>query len=199
MRPQARPFMVETKSRRRATQPENSASFTRRDDWLDLVPPDELPERDVNEDLGVPPAHEAFREAEKVFARIGNISEPVQANDASPAPVAVAEPSRRVLPDLLAAAREEERVSIRLRKTKRAGTRTPTTQRRTKAHQQPVSTFATPGVEQERLPVAVPSGHAKAAIALSRRKPARSKLPAGQRWKERRLPKVCWGRQASER
>jgi hypothetical protein len=59
---------------------------------------------------------------------------------------------------------------------------------------QTVSTFATPGVEQEGLPVAVPSGHAKAAIALSRRKPARSKLPAAQRWKERRLPKVCWGR-----
>ena len=74
MRPQPRPFMVETKSRRRATQPENSASFTRRDDWLDLVPPDDLPERDVNEDLGVAPAHEAFREAEKVFARIGSIS-----------------------------------------------------------------------------------------------------------------------------
>src|SRR4051794_1980409 len=67
MRPQPRPFMVETKSRRRATQPENSASFTRRHDWLDLVPPDDLPERDVNEDLGVAPAHEAFREAEKVL------------------------------------------------------------------------------------------------------------------------------------
>src|SRR5215204_3175982 len=193
MRPQARPFMVETKSRRRATQPENSASFTRRDDWLDLVPPDELPERDVNEDLGVAPAHEAFREAERVFARIGGGAQAVEVRDGPPAPVAVAEPARRVLPDLLAAAREEERVSIRLPKTKRAGTRTPTT-RRTKARQQPVSTFATPGVEQEGLPVAVPSGHAKAAIALSRRKPARSKLPAAQRWKERRLPKVCWGR-----
>jgi len=63
--------MVETKSRRRATRPENSASFTRRDDWLDLVPPDELRERDVNEDLGVASAYEAFREAERVFARIG--------------------------------------------------------------------------------------------------------------------------------
>jgi hypothetical protein len=51
-----------------------------------------------------------------------------------------------------------------------------------------------PGVEQVRSPVALPSGHAKAAIALSRRNPDRSKLPRGQRWKERRLPKVCWGR-----
>src|SRR3954468_21722236 len=102
MRPQARPFMVETKSRRRATQPETSASFTRRDDWLDLVPPDDLPERDVNEDLGVAPAHEAFREAERVFVRIGGGAQAVK--DGSPAPVAVAESeatNRRVLPDLL--------------------------------------------------------------------------------------------------
>jgi hypothetical protein len=196
MRPQPRPFMVETKSRRRATHPEKSAT----DDWLDLVPPDDLPERDVNEDLGVAPAHEAFREAEKVFARIGDISEPVEANDASPAPVAVAEPARRVLPDLLAAAREQERASIRHPKPKRATTRTPTTQRRTKAHHQPVSpSFPAMEVEQKARPNEVPTGHAKAAIALSRRKPARSKLPAGQRWKERRLPKVCWGRQTSER
>jgi hypothetical protein len=109
--------MVETKSRRRATQPENSASSTRREDWLDLVPPDDLPERDMKEDLGVAPAHEAFREAEKVFARIG-ISEPVEANDASPASVAIAKPARRVLPDLLAAAREQERANIQLPKTK---------------------------------------------------------------------------------
>src|SRR5829696_8295391 len=112
MRPQARPFMVETKSRRRATQPETSASFARNDDWVDLVPPDELPERDVNEDLGVVPAQEAFREAERVFARIGDGAQAVQASDAHPAPVTIAEPARRVLPDLLAAAREEERVSI---------------------------------------------------------------------------------------
>jgi len=52
------------------------------DDWLDLVPPDDLPERDVNEDLGIAPTHnQAFREAEKVFARIGNTSEPVEAEE----------------------------------------------------------------------------------------------------------------------
>jgi hypothetical protein len=191
MRPQTRPFMVETKTRNRARQPAISASFTRNDDWLDVIPPANLPERDVNEDLGVAPTHEAFREAERVFARIGGGAQAVPAPDADQAPVTIAQPARRVLPDLLAAAREEERVSIQLPKTKRAGKRTPT---RTKAHHQPVSTFATPGVEQERLPVAVPSGHAAAAIALSRSNPGRSKLPAGQRWRERRLPQVCWGR-----
>ena len=177
MRPQTRPFMVETKSRQRATQPAISASFTRHDDWLDFVPPDDLPERDVNEDLGVAPAHEAFREAERVFARIGGGAQAVQAPDADPAPVTIAEPARRVLPDLLAAAREEERVSIQLPKTKRAGKRTPTTQRRRRPIISPSLLCPTPGVEQERLPIAVPSGHAAAAIALSRRNPGRSKLP----------------------
>ena len=178
MRPQARPFMVETKSRNRARQPAISASFTRQDDWLDLIPPDDLPERDVNEDLGVTPTHEAFREAERVFARIGRAAQAVQAPDAPPAPVTIAEPARRVLPDLLAAAREEERASVRLPKTKRAATRTPTRRRRSKAdHQTRQYFFPTPGVEQERLPKGVPSGHAAAAIALSRRKPGRSKIP----------------------
>jgi hypothetical protein len=200
MRPQARPFRVETKTRNRARQPAISASFSRNDEWLDLIPPDDLPEREVNEDLGVAPARAVFREAEKVFARVGNSSEPVEANDAPPAPVTIAEPARRVLPDLLAAAREEERVSIRLRKTKGAGTRTPITQRRTKPDHQPVTTPSVPAPEvEQKAPPIVLTGHAEAAIALSRRKPARSKLPAGQRWKERRLPKVCWGRQASER
>jgi hypothetical protein len=197
MRPQARPFMVETKSRRRATQPENSASFTRRDDWLDLVPPDELPEQDVNEDLGVAPPHEAFREAEKVFARIGKISAPVEANDAPPAPVTIA-PARRVLPDLLAAAREEERVSIRLPKTKRAAMGTPTTSRRTKADHQPVApSVQTVEVQSKASLFEIPTGHAEAAIVLSRRTPRRSKFPPGQGWKARRLPKVCWARKLS--
>jgi hypothetical protein len=194
MRPQTRPFMVETKSRNRTRQPAISTSFTRQDDWLDLVPPDDLPERDVNEDLGIAPTHnQAFREAEKVFARIGNTSEPVEANDAPLAPVTIAEPARRVLPDLLAAAREEERVNIQLPKTKRTSTRKPA-QRRTKTDYQPVNAVPAPEVEQKALPIEVPTGHAEAAIARSRRNPGRSKLPPGQRWKERRLPKVCWGR-----
>jgi hypothetical protein len=194
MRPQPRPFRVETKSRRRATQPENSASFTRRDDWLDLVPPDDLPERDVNEDLGVAPAHEAFREAERVFARIGSVVQAVEVGDGPLAPVAVAEPARRVLPDLLAAAREEERTSIQQPTRKRSEPSTPLRRRRRKADNRTASPTA-PTVEVEpKAPLEIPSEHAAAAIALSRRKTARSKLPRGQRWKERRLPKVCWGR-----
>ena len=194
MRPQTRPFRVETKTRNRARQPAISTSFTRQDDWLDLIPPADLPERDVNEDLEVAPAHEAFREAERVFARIGSGAQAVEVGDGPPAPVAVAEPARRVLPDLLAAAREQERASIRLRKIKRAATRTPITQRRAKPDHQPVTTPSVPAQVGAPPPIEVLTGHAEAAIALSRRKPARSKLPPGQRWKERRLPQVCWAR-----
>ena len=187
--------MVETKSRNRTRQPAISTSFTRQDDWLDLVPPDDLPERDVNEDLGIAPTHnQAFREAEKVFARIGNTSEPVEANDAPLAPVTIAEPARRVLPDLLAAAREQERASIRQPTRKRSAPGTPLRRRQRKADNRTASPSA-PTVEVEpKAPLEIPSEHAAAAIALSRRKTARSKLPRGQRWKERRLPKVCWGR-----
>jgi hypothetical protein len=194
MRPQTRPFRVETKTRNRARQPAISASFTRNDDWLDLVTPADLPERDVNEDLGVGPAHEVFREAESIFARIGGGAQAVQASDAHPGPVTIAEPARRVLPDLLAAAREEERVSIRLPKTKRATRRTPTRPRRAKTDYHPVpASVPAPEVEQKAPPIVL-TGHAEAAIALSRRNPHGSKLPAGQRWKARRLPEVCWGR-----
>ena len=41
----------------------------------------------------------------------------------------------------------------------------------------------------------LPTGDAQAAMSQSRRAKQRaSKLPPGQRWKERRLPRVCWAR-----
>ena len=196
MRPQARPFTVELKTRNRATQPTTAVTFTRPDDWLDLVPPDDSPERDAYEDRAASPAKNgALREAEKVFSRIGGGAQAVQASDAHPAPVTIAEPARRILPDLLAAAREQEQASVRHPKPKRATTRTTTTQRPRKADYQPVSpSVPALEVQPKTSPIEVPSAHAEAAIALSRRNPGRSKLPRGQRWKERRLPKVCWGR-----
>ena len=60
--------MVEIKNRKRATSPAMASSFTRRDDWLDPICPDALPQRDVHEGLTVAPAQsQALREAEKVF------------------------------------------------------------------------------------------------------------------------------------
>src|SRR5687768_5837639 len=55
MRPQARQFSVEIKSRKRPTSPAIAASAAaRQDDWVDLIPPDDVPERDVHEDLADP-------------------------------------------------------------------------------------------------------------------------------------------------
>jgi hypothetical protein len=195
MRPQTRPFMVETKTRNRARQPAIFASFTRQDDWLDLIPPDDLPVRDVNEDLTVAPAHAAFRAAERIFARVGGGTQAAQPSDSHPAPATIAEPARRVLPDLLAAAREQERACIQQPPRNRPALSTPIRRRPRQAdHRLASPSVPTVEVKPKASPIEVPSGHAGAAIALSRRNPGRSKLPPGQGWKERRLPKVCWAR-----
>jgi hypothetical protein len=71
MRPQARPFSIEIKSRKRNTPPGISASPGARDDWIDAIPAHHPPERDVGEDLADADAHsEARREAERVFGRL---------------------------------------------------------------------------------------------------------------------------------
>jgi hypothetical protein len=204
MRPQARPFAVEIKNRKRTTQPAMTASFVRQNEWLHLIPPDDLPERDVHEDLAIAPAHsDAFRDAERVFTRTGDSGHPVvETHNRPPAPVVIAEPEApapRVLPDLLAAAREQERVSVQLPRTKRAATSTPTRRRRTKADDPTIIASVPSGMDETESLIAVRSGHAEAAIAMSRRRHAGSKLPPGQRWKERRLPKVCWAAKRQRR
>src|SRR5215207_4145477 len=112
-----RPFMVEIKNRKRATSPAMTSSFTRRDDWLDPISPDALPQRDVHEGLTVAPAQsQALREAEKVFQGLRGGAQPAPA-EREPTTAAIStEPEAvtpRVLPDLRAAAREEERDDVR--------------------------------------------------------------------------------------
>jgi hypothetical protein len=108
MRPQARPFSVEIKNRKR-TAPPAPASAARQDDWIDAIPPDDVPERDVHADLADPAGQsEARRKAEWVFARLNGHAEPSETqNEAAPeeptAPAPEA-PAPRVLPDLLAGA-----------------------------------------------------------------------------------------------
>ena len=87
MRPLTRGFTVEIKARRRSTEPAMTASLASRDTWADLIPPDDLPERDVYADLGdgAPPS-EARRQAEKLFGRFAR-SKPVPTQVASEAPV----------------------------------------------------------------------------------------------------------------
>ena len=131
MRPQARPFAVEIKSRKRWTDSGMAASFDSRDDWVDLAPSDDLPERDIYADLGDgAPASEARRAAEKLFGRFVADQKPVPTQVASEAPVPTAPElvaPVRVLPDLLAVAGEEERRAGEAPKRKRAATGAGTT------------------------------------------------------------------------
>jgi hypothetical protein len=48
-------------------------------------------------------------------------------------------------------------------------------------------------IDPPAQPSGMLNGHAERAMAMSRRLSGfKPKLPPGQRWKERRLPKVCW-------
>jgi hypothetical protein len=196
MRPQARPFTVEIKSRKRSTEPAMAASLDSRDDWVDLAPSDDLPERDVYADLGdgAPPS-DARREAEKLFGRFVADQKPVPvASEAvvptAPEPVAPV----RVLPDLLAVAREEERRAGEASKPKRAAKGVGTTKPRKKIEQARTE-VGVRVIDPPAQPSGMLNGHAEAAMAMSRSRPGtKSKLPLGQRWKARRLPRVCWDR-----
>ncbi len=200
MRPLTRGFTVEIKARRRSTEPAMTASLVSRDSWADLIPPDDLPERDVYADLvdGAPPS-EARRAAEKLFGRFVADQKPVPTQVASEAPVPTAPElvaPVRVLPDLLAVAREEERRASEAPKPKRAAKVVGTTKPREKIEQAGTQ-VGVRTIDPPAQPSGMLNGHAKAALALSRRnKPRASKLPPGQRWKERRLPRVCWDRRA---
>src|SRR5215207_8451912 len=198
MRPQARPFTVEIKSRKRSTEPGMAASLDSRDDWVDLAPSDDLPERDIYADLGDgAPTSEARRAAEKLFGRFVGDQKPVPTQVASEAPVSTA-PEHvapvRVLPDLLAVAREEERRAGEAPKRKRAATGAGTTKPRKKSEQARTQ-VGVRVIDPPAQPSGMLNGHAEAALALSHRsKASASKLPPGQRWKERRLPRGCWDR-----
>jgi hypothetical protein len=194
MRPQARP---EIKSRKRSTEPAMATSFDSRDGFVDLAPSDDLPERDIYADLGdgAPPS-EARREAEKLFGRFVADQKPVPTQVASEAPVPTAPElvaPVRVLPDLLAVAREEERRAGEAPKPKRAAKGAGTTKPRKKSEQARTQ-VGLQVIDPPAQHCGMLNGHAEAALALSRRSGTKAKLPLGQRWKERRLPRVCWDR-----
>src|SRR4051794_22525421 len=190
MKLSTRPFMVEIKNRKRATSPAAS-SFTRRDDWLDPICPDALPQRDGHEGLTVAPAQsQALREAEKVFQGLRGSAQTVPA-ESEPTTAAISSGSEavtpRVLPDLRAAAYEEERDDVRKPRRKGASNRSTEDQPRKKAPAKPARVPAAEPII-EAAPATASSGHSEAAMALSRRMSgSRTKLSPGQRWRERRL------------
>ncbi len=117
MKLSTRPLMVEIKNRKRATSPAMASSFARRDDWLDPICPDALPQRDVHEGLTVAPAQsQALREAEKVFQGLRGSGQTAPA-ESEPKTAAISSESEvatpRALPDLRTAAREAKREDVR--------------------------------------------------------------------------------------
>jgi hypothetical protein len=194
MKLSTRPFMVEIKNRKRATSP-TASSFTRRDDWLDPISRDALPQRHVHEGLTVAPAQsQALREAEKVFQGLRGSGQTAPA-ESEPKTGAISEVvTSRVLPDLRTAAREAKREDVRQPGRNGAANRSTGGQPRKKVSAKPLRLPAA-GPIIEPAPALYSSDHAEAAMALSRRMNAsRTKLLPGQRWRERRLPSVCWGR-----
>src|SRR5215203_3746046 len=170
MKLSTRPFMVEIKNRKRATSPAMASSFTRRDDWLDPIPPGDLPQRDVPEDLTVAPAqNQALREAEKVFKSLrGSVQ--TAPPESEPPTAAISSESEavspRVLPDLRAAAREAEREDVRKPRRNGAPNRSTEDQPRKKAPAKPLRVPAA-GRIIEAAPTMSSSGHAEAAILLA--------------------------------
>src|SRR5829696_8725679 len=179
--------MVEIKNRKRATSPATASSFTRRDDWLDPISPDALPQRDLHEGLTAAPAQsEALREAEKVFQGLRGSGQLALAQSES-ATAAISSGSEavspRVLPDLRAAAHGEERDDVRKPRRNDAANRSTEGQSRKKAPAKPAQVPAA-GPIIEAAPAMASSGHAEAAMALSRGMSGpRTKLPPGQRWR----------------
>ena len=175
-----------------------TASLVSRDDWVDLAPSDDLPERDIYADLvDAAPPSEARRQAEKLFGRFVADQKPVPTQVASEAPVPTAPElvaRVRVLPDLLAVAREEERRAGEAPKPKRAAKGVGTTKPRKKIEQARTQ-VGVRVTDPPAQPSGMLNGHAEAAMAMSRsRSGTKSKLPLGQRWRGRRLPRVCWDR-----
>jgi hypothetical protein len=175
-----------------------AASIDSRDDFVDLAPSDDLPERNVYADLGDGAApSEARRQAEKLFGRFVSDQKPVPTQVGSEAPLPAATEivaPVRVLPDLLAVAREEERKAGEAPKPKRAAKGAATTKPRKKSEQARTQ-VGVRVIDPPARPSGMLNGHAKRAMAMSRRLSGfKPKLPPGQRWKERRLPRVCWDR-----
>ena len=203
MRPQTRPFTIEVKSRRRSAQRATAAGPQVGGTWSNLIPPSDLPEHGRHDDRASMASNgHAFREASRLFERgsHGLQGEP----EREPAlPVTAIEPQApipRVLPDLVAAAREQERIetaALEARKRRRfsnGSTPKPPRNHVRAGKVEVVAAEFSPIRDQPRLTPAI-SVHAEAALRLSRRTPrARSKLRPGERWKERRLPRVCWDR-----
>jgi hypothetical protein len=204
MRPQTRPFAIEIKNRRRSAQRATAAIPQARSPWSNPVPgdlPELVPHRDVTPTAS---SEHALREASRVFGGGAEVTEPEQEPGLAAAAVQPRAPIPRVLPDLVAAAREQERdqiTALEARRPRRASSPKPRRNpgplgkvRRASIVASEAAVPALPAVDDQPSPTSPPSRRGHAELRPSRIRGAGSKLPRGERWKERRLPRVCWDR-----
>ena len=216
MKRQTRPFSIEIKTSRKPNLPLRGASRPH-SDWIDPFP-EEVPERDVHEDVIVDERSEAFRQAEQLFGRASTLQQKPATDKVAVPPEAVtsevpAAPASqvesrapRILPDLIAQARDDERnaqeqLDLERARHRPALKRSPAAAKpkRPKKLHLPVSDelpLEGPPVPQpapvtSALVVALPSPTGGQTSSFDRERRS-GELPLGQRWKERRLPRVCW-------
>ncbi len=212
MKRQTRPFTVEIKSSRKPAPPSLGSSLKASPEWVDPFPND-LPERDIHEDFLPEARSEAFRKAEQLFARVTEPSErvakvtsaaaePSDLRLRAPAPRAESH-APRVLPDLFAQARHEERKAEQEPDPQPASKHSPTKAkpktkpaRKRSAPANDELPLESPAPAEKRLVMPAPAGDlpspATGAMTVVRSGRPSGQLPLGQRWKERRLPRVCW-------
>src|SRR4051794_8282355 len=217
MRPQIRPFTVETKSRRRALQ-------SAQPNWshvIDEPSPEELPSRDIREDISRPErdadplsaANRVFSAlarnaistaasfdglAASVFTRAKPQDHSAETAPVSPPPIQDA-PARRVLPSLLPINRfetsqDDEPASV---KAKPAVKKPRNSSRKAvKARRSPdeVPSVSEKNAGSDLVPQQSLAPEPNAESRRVNRKPkwgrAEARLRPGERWK-RRLPKAC--------
>jgi hypothetical protein len=195
MRPQTRPFTVEIKSKRRAT---TAASLQQ--EWLDLIAPDNLPRLDAHEDLPLASSHDkALHEAAKVLGPFGGGAQSEARGEPS-TPLLGTDPEahgRRVLPDLVAAAREQERINVltpERPKQRRASNGSTSKEGHKSSEDQELRVrIDDPAPMTEQLSSATPAAPSAPPVNGGTNYTA-SRRPRGERWKERRLPRICWDR-----
>jgi hypothetical protein len=123
MRTRARAFSVEIKQRKRTTHSHSATSLARPGAWPYLLPLGNAAKPSADEELAQGPRQGAVREADRVFQPPWKGVQPVEMQDKPIEPVTLIErPIRplRVLPDLTAAAREQQHAAFQAPARKRA-------------------------------------------------------------------------------
>jgi hypothetical protein len=203
MKPQARPFSVELKSRRRPLQ----ASHANWSTAIDEPSPDDVPSRDIRDDASATEADPTpLAAANRMFRALTNTATSAAASfagapagvlapkqeaapDVSPVPGAAGQPrTGRILPSLLPTnpfeGAPEQNAAPKPRKRRPASK-----QPRLASSEIAISGVNGPFGADPRPELAEP---AAPTTRMPRRRRAEKRVPAGERWKRRRLPKVLW-------